>query len=611
MFLPITREEMEQRDWYYVDFALITGDAYVDHPSFGAAVIARVLEAEGFRVGIIPQPNWRRDEDFTRLGRPRYAFLVTAGNLDSMVSNYTSWKKKRKEDAYSPGGKPGRRPDRATIVYTRRLKELYPEVPVIIGGLEASLRRFAHYDYWSDSVRPSILVESGADLLVYGMGELQIKEIAARLKKKRPLSELRDIAGTAFVLPLAEALRLAEEKKGEARSPLLIPSYEEVKASKEKYAEAFRIQYEEQNPFTGRPLIQPHGEMAVWQNPPARPLTTEELDRVYELPYERYYHPAYEKEGGVPAIEEVEFSLVSVRGCFGGCAFCALYMHQGPIVQYRSKESLLREARQLIASPRFKGYIHDVGGPTANFRRPACRAMTLRGQCRKRLCLFPRPCPNLEVSHREYLEILRELRRLPGVKKVFVRSGLRYDYIMADPEDEFLWELCRHHVSGQLKVAPEHADPGVLKVMRKPGPEVFRDFVHKFREINRKLGMEQYLVPYFISAHPGAGLKEAVRLAEFIRDMKFSPEQVQDFIPTPGTVATCIYYTGIDPFTGEKVYVPRSEEERRMQRALLQYKNPRNWPLVRKALRLAGREDLIGYGPRALVPPEGEKKRRR
>ncbi len=590
-FLPINKKDMQERDWYYVDFAIVTGDAYVDHPSFGAALLGRLLENKGFRVGIIAQPDWKSPKDFDTLGRPRYAFLVTAGNLDSMVSNYTASKRRRTEDDYSPGGKTGKRPDRAPIVYTNRLKDIYPDTPVIIGGIEASLRRLAHYDYWDNSVRRSILADSNADLLVYGMAEKQLSEIAERLKKGESINDLRDIRGTVY---------LTRELSGDKKI-LSLPSFKQVASDKVKYAEAFKIQYLNQNPSTARVLAQEHEKYYVVQNPPALPLTEAEMDAIYELPFTRTFHPMYKKAGGVSALKEVEFSVTSHRGCYGGCAFCALNFHQGRIIQPRSEASILREIKLMAEQPNFKGIIHDIGGPTANFRKPSCR----RKGCSDKLCLHPAPCKNLQVDHSDYMRLLRKARQVPGVKRVFVRSGVRFDYLMADKRNrEILQELCSHHVSGLLKVAPEHVSGKVTTVMRKPGKQVFEDFKNMFYAINKKIGKEQYLVPYFITSHPGTTLRDAIELAEYVRDLGYNPEQVQDFTPTPGSLATCMYYTGMDPITGRKVYVPKKEQERRMQRALLQFRNPRNHEVVREALKVAGREDLIGYGPKALVPPE-------
>lgn len=600
VFFPVNRPEMEERGWSGLDFLLVTGDAYVDHPSFGAAVIARVLEKRGFRVGILPQPDWRKKEAFQAMGRPRLAALVTAGNLDSMLNHFTAAKKIRRGDRYSPGGKGGLRPDRATIVYGKKIRECWKDIPLIIGGVEASLRRFAHYDYWSDGLRSSVLLDSEADLLVYGMGEKAIGEIASLLDRGVPVESIRFARGTMF--------RTSSPPEGE--DTVVLPSWEEVSARKDRFAEAFRLQYGEQDPFHGRKVAQKFGNEWVVQNPPPLPLTTKEMDEIYDYPYPRTYHPMYEKAGGVAAIEEVRFSLTSHRGCFGSCSFCAIHYHQGRIIQARSRESLLREARLLTTLPDFKGYIHDVGGPTANFRIPACEEQLVRGACRDRQCLFPTPCPKLRADHREYLELLRELRALPGVKKVFIRSGIRFDYVLADRKTPFLEELCAHHVSGQLKIAPEHVSPRVLAVMGKSDAPVYERFMKAYERVNERLGKKQYLVPYFISSHPGSTLQDAVILAEFLRDIRFQPEQVQDFIPTPGSLSTCIYYTGLDPMTGGKVFVPREEKERRWQRALLQYRAPKNRETVLEALRAAGREDLIGDGPLCLAPDRGRGRRR-
>ncbi|MHB1404883.1 MAG: YgiQ family radical SAM protein [Desulfitobacteriaceae bacterium] len=591
-FLPISRSEMAERGWDELDFIMITGDAYIDHPSFGAVIIARLLEREGYKVGIIAQPDWKNLDVFRSLGRPRLACLITGGNLDSMVNHYTAAKKRRSQDVYAPGGKSGLRPDRATIVYSNRVREALPGVPVIIGGIEASLRRFAHYDYWSDQVRRSILLDSQADLLVFGMGEQAILEVAHRLHEGESIGAVTEVRGT--MIPW-------RGKPPEAA--LVIPSYAEVTDSKKSYAEGFWQQYQEQDPYRGRVLYQAHGREGVVQNLPSFPLNETEMDEVYELPYARTYHPVYEQEGMVPAIKEVEFSLTSSRGCHGSCSFCALTFHQGRIVQGRSADSIVREAEAVVTSPHFKGYIHDVGGPTANFRRPACKGQLKRGACAHRQCLFPEPCPELDADHSEYIQLLRRLRRLPQVKKVFVRSGIRFDAVLADRNSGFLRELCAHHISGQLKVAPEHVSPAVLKRMGKPGRKVYDRFVEEYGRINKELGKKQYLVPYLISSHPGSTLKEAVELAEYVRDMGVNPEQVQDFIPTPGTLSTCMYYTGLDPRTMEKVYVPRTQKEKGMQRALIQYRDPKNYDLVAEALRLAHREDLIGYGPKCLIRP--------
>jgi len=592
-FLPMNRADMENVGWDELDFLLITGDAYVDHPSFGIAIIARILEKHDFRVGILAQPDWKDLKDFRVMGKPRLACLITSGNLDSMVNHYTAAKKKRHKDAYAPGGKSGLRPDRATITYSNRVREALPGVPVIIGGIEASLRRFAHYDYWSNEVRRSILLDSQADLLVFGMGETPIIEIAKRLKDGVPIDQINDVRGT--MVPLT----------GDAvpKDTLVLPAFEDVSSDKKNYAKAFWVQYQQQDPFHGKAMFQSHGRKSVLQNPPALPLTQGEMDAIYALPFMGTYHPSYEALGGVPAIEEVEFSLTSVRGCFGACSFCALTFHQGRIIQSRSPESIIREAEQMTWNSRFKGYIHDVGGPTANFRRPACQKQLTKGACSNKQCLFPGPCANLENDHTEYLDLLRRIRSLPRVKKVFVRSGIRYDAVLADRNSKFIRELCEHHVSGQLKVAPEHVSNSVLSLMGKPGKEVYEDFVQEFKKTNERLGKEQYLVPYLMSSHPGSTLTEAIELAEYVRDMGVNPEQVQDFIPTPGTLSTCMYYTGLNPQTMESVYVPRSMHEKAMQRALIQYRNPKNHKLVEEALRQAHREDLIGYGPKCLIRP--------
>lgn len=592
-FLPITKEDMEKRGWDRLDFLFVSGDAYVDHPSFGPAIIGRLLEQLGWRVGIIAQPDWRSTAAFKTLGKPRLAVLVSAGNLDSMLNKFTAARRFRSDDDYSPGGKAGLRPERATLVYASRIRELWKDVPLVVGGIEASLRRFAHYDYWSDSVRRSVLVDSKADLLVYGMGEKQVKEIAAQLAAGIPVGAIRDVKGTCYRTGSLEHLWNYVE----------VPPFAAVSADKQAFADAFRRQYDEQDPIRGKAVVQAHDGGYVVQNPPADPLTTAEMDEIYDLPYQRTYHPSYEAAGGVPAIREVKFSLVSHRGCFGGCSFCAIVSHQGRIIQTRSAESILREAKLLTTLPDFKGYIHDVGGPTANFRLPACSQQLERGACRDRRCLHPGPCPNLTADHSDYLTLLRALRALPKVKKVFIRSGIRYDYLLAEGGDEFLRELCQHHVSGQLKIAPEHIAPKVTSLMGKPGKDVYLRFAAAYRRINEELGKEQYLVPYLMSSHPGAGLREAVELAEFLRDMGYHPEQVQDFIPTPGSLSTCMYYTGLNPLTGAKVYVARDQHEKRLQRALLQYRDPKNYPLVLEALTKAGRQDLIGYDAKCLIRP--------
>lgn len=591
-FLPISRRDMKERGWEQLDFVFISGDAYVDHPSFGPAIICRLLEKHGYKVGIIPQPDWHSTKDFDRLGKPRLGFLVSAGNMDSLLNKFTAAKKVRHQDAYSPGGRAGYRPERATIVYCNRLRELYPDVPIIIGGIEASLRRLAHYDYWTNALRRSILVDSQADLLIYGMGERAILEIAADLQQGVAVENIQDVKGTCYRVP----------SKDYAWDYLELPSFAEVCRDKLKFAEAFKLEYLEQDPIRGRRLLQQNDEWCVVQNAPAMPLGEEQMDEVYGLPYMRTWHPIYDKMGGVPAIQEVQFSLVSQRGCFGGCNFCAIISHEGRIIQRRSHASLIREAKILTKMKGFKGYIHDVGGPTANFRRTSCDGQLKRGTCRGKPCLSPVPCRQLVADHSDYIKLLRELRSLPGVKKVFVRSGIRFDYLLL-AKDDFLRELCEHHISGQLKIAPEHISDRVTELMGKSNREVYLRFVEKFRRMNEKLGKKQYLVPYFMSSHPGSELSDAIELAEFIRDMGYHPQQVQDFIPTPGTLSTCMYYTGIHPLTGEKVYTAKSYEEKKMQRALMQYWLPKNHDIVRKALHMAHREDLIGFGPKCLVRP--------
>lgn len=594
-FLPTTAEELSARGIGQLDFVYIIGDAYVDHPSFGPAIISRVLESHGYTVGIISQPDWHSAEEFRRLGRPRLAFLISAGNIDSMVNHYTSAKKRRSSDAYTPGGEAGKRPDRATIVYANRVREAYRGVPVIIGGIEASLRRFAHYDYWDDKVRRSILSDSGADLLIYGMGERQIVEIADALAGGLPVEQITYVNGTCYMTN-----SLAQVYEYET-----IESYEAVARDKKAYASAFMAQYREQDAIRGKRLVQPHGDTYLVVNPPAAPLTTEELDAVYELPYARAPHPSYQKE--IPALFEVKFSLTSCRGCFGACSFCALTFHQGRVISARSHASLLREAAILTQQPDFKGNIHDVGGPTANFRQPACKKQLKSGVCADRQCLGFEHCKNLMVDHGDYIALLEELSAVPGVKRVFVRSGIRYDYVMYDKSDAFLRALIKNHVSGQLKVAPEHVSDRVLRLMGKPASALYDRFVAKYMQLNRNLGKEQYIVPYFMSSHPGSDLDAAVELAEYLKRTGQRPEQVQDFYPTPGTLSTCMYYTGFDPRTGERVYVPKSASEKAMQRALMQYFMPQYRDLARKALEKAGREDLIGFGKHALVPPRMEK----
>ncbi len=589
-FLPVTREEMRARGWDAPDFVYVTGDAYVDHPSFGLAIISRVLEAAGYRVAMLPQPDWHSCEDFKRFGRPRLGFLVTAGVIDSMVNRYTVARKPRGEDVYSPGGAVGKRPDRATAVYANRIREAYGAVPIAIGGVEASLRRFAHYDYWDNRVRNSMLVDSCADVLMFGMGERSILRVAEWIDSGRPISEMR-IPGTCVMA--------SEVPEGFIE----IPAQEVVAKDKRAYAEAFKIQYDQQDPVRGKPLAQKHGRRYLLQNKPDMPLTRAEMDRVYALPYQRAWHPMYDKLGGVPALAEVQFSITHVRGCFGACNFCALTFHQGRIVTSRSRESILAEAKLLTKLPGFKGYIHDVGGPTANFRRPACDKQIKCGACAHRQCLFPHPCPNMKAEHREYMEILRALRALPDVKKVFIRSGIRFDYLLKDSSSGFLNELVRYHVSGQLKVAPEHVSPNVLTCMGKPEPSVFEDFVRRYKQANENAHMDQYLVPYFMSSHPGSTLQDAVMLAEYLKKSGLRPEQVQDFYPTPGTMSTAMFYTGLDTRSMEPVYVARDPHEKAMQRALMQYYIPTNHRLVLEALRRAGREDLIGWERGCLIPP--------
>ena len=593
-FLPVTKEDMAERGWEQADFVYVSGDAYVDHPAFGAAIISRVLENEGFKVAFLAQPDWRSDGDFKRFGRPRLGFLVSSGNIDSMVAHYTAAKKKRSSDYYSPGGKMGLRPDRAVIVYCNKIREIYGDIPIIIGGLEASLRRFAHYDYWDDKVRRSILFDSQADLISFGMGERSVAEIAHRLDSGVPVSEIRDIRGTCYSVDVRETPYYAAE----------CPSYENVCKSQKEYAVSCRIQQDEQDFFRGRAVRQRHGNRMLVQNQPAIPLSQQELDAVYDLPFMRTYHPMYEAMGGVPGIEEVRFSIAHNRGCFGGCNFCSLAFHQGRYITARSKESIVKEAKLLTQLPDFKGYIHDIGGPTANFRRPSCDGQEQRGLCKGKKCLAPSPCPNLKADHTEYLDILRTVRALPKVKKVFIRSGIRYDYMLQDKDDSFFRELVAHHVSGQLKVAPEHCSAAVLDKMGKPHIEAYLEFSKRYFKYSKNEGKEQYLVPYLMSSHPGSTLKDAVELALFLKKIGIRPEQVQDFYPTPGTVSTCMFYTGLDPYTLKEVYVAKEPHEKAMQRALLQYFSPKNADLVREALRKAGRNDLIGFGEKCLVHPK-------
>lgn len=625
-FLPMTTEEMLERGWHQPDFVLITGDAYVDHPSFGTAIISRVLESRGYKVAILPQPDWRSTDDFKRFGRPRLGYLINAGNVDSMVNHYSVFKHRRKTDSYSPGGMAGKRPDRAVIVYSGKAREAYKDVPVIIGGIEASLRRFAHYDYWDDKVRRSVLLDAKADLLIYGMGERAVVEIADALDSGIEVRDISWIKGTVYRTVNSRFKDGCTEEQYEKemfgdRDTVILPPYRDIadgrkqkedqsagafnpEAAKENYCRSFLLQYQNNDYISGKRLVEKYDDTVyVVQNQPQEPLSTEELDDVYELPYEGTYHPSYERDGGVPAIEEVKFSIIANRGCFGGCGFCALTYHQGREVRGRSRASIVREAVRLTERKDFKGYIHDIGGPTANFRRAACKKQQESGVCRNKDCLYPKPCAQMDIDHTEYLELLREVRNLDRVKKVFIRSGIRYDYLLAGRDDQFIEELCRHHVSGTLKVAPEHVSNRVLARMRKPPKEVFLAFSKKYKETNERLGLKQYLIPYFISSHPGSKLTDAVELALFLKNNGFVPDQVQDFYPTPGTLSTCMYYTEMDPFTGERVYVPKDLEEKRMQRALMHFNKPENRELVKKALQKAKREDLIPV----LLGPYGKK----
>lgn len=599
-FLPISKEDMKEAGIEQLDFVYICGDAYVDHPSFGHAIISRILEAHGYKVGIIAQPDWKDRESINRLGEPRLGFLVSAGNMDSMVNHYSVSKKRRTTDAFTPGGVMGKRPDYATIVYCNLIRQTYKHKPIIIGGIEASLRRLAHYDYWSNKLKRSILLDSGADLISYGMGEHSIVEIADALDSGLDIKDITFIDGTVYKTRDRENIYDAIE----------LPHFEALKADKLEYAKSFYVQYSNTDPFSGKRLFETYDEkLFVVQNPPAKPLTQSEMDSVYALPYMRDYHPSYKELGGVPAIEEVKFSLISNRGCYGGCSFCALTFHQGRIIQTRSHESILAEANKIIWDPDFKGYIHDVGGPTANFRAPACDKQMTKGACPHKQCLFPKPCQNLKVDHSDYLKLLRKLRELPNVKKVFIRSGIRFDYLIYDNDRTFLRELCEHHVSGQLKVAPEHISDAVLEKMGKPGVDVYNRFVKAYKDMNEKIGKKQYLVPYLMSSHPGSTLKEAVELAEFLRDLGYMPEQVQDFYPTPSTISTCMYYTGVDPRNMQPIYVAVNPHEKAMQRALIQYRNPKNYDLVYEALVKAGRTDLIGFDKKCLIRPrQGEYK---
>lgn len=595
-FLPVTREDCNKRGWGQLDFVYVIGDAYVDHPSFGPAIISRLLESHGYTVGIIPQPDWKDEKSIQVFGEPRLGFLVSGGNMDSMVNHYSVSKKRRETDAYTPGGEMGKRPDYAVVVYGNLIRRTYKHTPIIVGGIEASLRRLGHYDYWSNKVRRSVLLDAGADLISYGMGENSIIEIADALNSGIAVKDITFIDGTVYKTRDRELL--------EQSQALELPSFEEVRSSKEAYAKSFYMQYCNTDHFVAKPLYETYDDkLFVVQNRPSKPLTQEEMDRVYALPYMRTYHPMYEAAGGIPAIREVKFSLISNRGCFGGCNFCALTFHQGRTIQTRSHASIVEEAKKLTYEPDFKGYIHDVGGPTANFRHPSCQKQLTKGVCPQKQCLFPKPCNNLEADHKDYIQLLRKLRELPGVKKVFIRSGIRFDYVLADPSDAFLRELCEHHVSGQLKVAPEHISKKVLDKLGKPAPEVYREFVDRYNRMNEKLGKKQFLVPYLMSSHPGATLTEAIELAEYLRDIHYMPEQVQDFYPTPSTISTCMYYTGLDPRDMTPVYTATNPHEKAMQRALMQYRNPKNYDLVKEALERAGRTDLIGFGPKCLIRP--------
>ena len=598
MFLPICKKDMKARGWDQCDFVYVIGDAYVDHPSFGHAIISRVLEHAGYRVGIISQPDWKDPASIDLLGRPRLGFLVMGGNMDSMVNHYSVFKHRRKTDAYTPGGKTGKRPDYATVVYCNLIRQTYRDVPIIIGGMEASLRRLAHYDYWSDKMKRSILLDSQADLLLYGMGERSIVEVADALNAGLSVHDLTFLDGTVYRSKTTE----------QVVDGIMLPDWETVRADKAAYARSFYTQYLNTDPFTARPLIEPYGKEYVIQNPPQKPLSEAEMDETYDLPYENACHPSYEKLGGVPAVQEVRFSLSSNRGCFGGCSFCAITFHQGRIIQTRSHDSILREAERMTKDPEFKGYIHDVGGPTANFRLPACEKQLTKGVCAGKQCLFPKPCRNLRADHSDYVELLRKLRALPGVKKVFIRSGIRFDYLLADKDDTFFRELVKYHVSGQLRVAPEHVSDQVLDLMGKPRNAVYERFVEKYKTLCAKMKLDQYVVPYLMSSHPGSRLEDAVALAEHVRDMGYMPEQVQDFYPTPSTISTVMYYTGLDPRTMQPVYVAKDPKEKAMQRALIQYRDPKNYALVHEALTLCHREDLIGTGPKCLIRPRKQDK---
>lgn len=597
-FLPATLEELKALGISQPDFVYVIGDAYVDHPSFGPAIIGRVLESHGYSVAIISQPDWKDKTSIQRYGEPRLAFLVSAGNMDSMVNHYSVSKKRRRTDAYTPGGEMGKRPDRAAIVYSNLIRQTYKKTPIILGGIEASLRRLAHYDYWSDSFKRSVLLDSGADLISYGMGERSIVEIADALAGGISIRDLTYIDGTVWKTNSTDNIYDA----------IFLPDYESMCKDKKEYARSFYLQYQNTDPFSGKRLAEKYSDhLYVVQNPAAKPLSQTEMDDVYDLPYMRACHPSCLNKGEIPAVSEIQYSLVSCRGCFGACSFCALTFHQGRIIQSRSHESILREAKEMTKEPGFKGYIHDVGGPTANFRFPACQKQMTHGACKDRQCLYPRPCKNLKADHSDYLELLRRLRNLPKVKKVFIRSGIRFDYVLADAHSGFLKELCEYHVSGQLKVAPEHVSDAVLSRMGKPSRAVYDEFCRQYRKTNERLGKKQYLVPYLMSSHPGSTLKEAIELAEYCRDLGYMPEQVQDFYPTPSTISTCMYYTGLDPRTLEPVYVPKNPHEKAMQRALIQYRDPKNYDLVKEALIKGHREDLIGFGPKCLIRPGNAK----
>ena len=603
-FLPINKKDMEDRNWDELDFLYISGDAYVDHPSFGHALVTRLLEAEGYKVGIVALPKDKKD--YLVMGKPKIAVIVSSGVIDSMVNNYTVAKKRRDKDEYAPGGKTGYRPDRAVIVYCQKIREFFGDVPIIIGGIEASLRRFAHYDYWDDKVRNSILIDSNADLLIYGMGEKPYWDICKLLDKGVPINKIKNVRGTAYVSSYEELPKDIKEciDKNESNEKIkLLYSTQEVKKDKEKYAKSFKIQYEEQDFKNGSILVQKDNSKYVIQNEPQLPLKTSEMDKVYAYDYERTYHPCYEKYGGIPAIKEVKFSITAQRGCFGACNFCAIAYHQGRVIQPRSDESIIEEVEKLTKLPDFKGYIHDVGGPTANFRHPSCKKQLEYGMCKGKECLYPKPCPNIDTDHSGYLKLLRKIRKIEGIKKVFIRSGIRYDYLMLDKNDEFFYELCKHHISGQLKVAPEHMVDEVLDKMGKPSSKVYLEFAEKYHKINEKLGKNQYLVPYLISSHPGCTLKASVKLTEYLKKIHYMPEQVQDFYPTPGTLSTCMFYTGLDPRTMKKVYVPKDKEEKRLQRALLQYRKKDNYYLVKGALEKADRKDLIGFKENCIIKP--------